>query len=209
MRKAILAGQVKHAQIFSDIPPDPALAQLLALLPQKNTDALIGAIARALEMVGIEVVDSTLFVASLLPEPGTLTARPPDAEESADIAYGRRLAGEIARLDLGQTVVVSQRACVAIEAMEGTDAAIERAGRLVQGRRLVVVKVAKPRQDMRFDVPVVGLTTLDTMKQAGATALAIDARRTLIFDREEFLRRANDYSIAVVALEPQPAEARS
>jgi len=199
VRKVVLAGQVKHAQIFSDIPPDPVLKQLLALMPQKNTDQLIGAIARALEAVGVEVVDSTTFVRALLAEPGLLTARAPDAEEAADIEYGRGIAREIARLDLGQTVVVSQRACVALEAMEGTDETIERAGRIVNGRRLVVVKVAKPQQDMRFDVPVVGLPTLEVMKKANATALSIEARRTLIFDREDFVRRADEWGIAVVA----------
>ncbi len=202
VRKAVLAGQVKHAQIFSNTPADPALAQLLALLPQKNTDSLIGGIARALEMLGIEVVDSTFFVRSLLPEPGPLTARQPDAEEAADIAYGRAIARQIARLDLGQTVVVSQRACVAIEAMEGTDAVIERAAALANGRRLVVVKVSKPGQDMRFDVPVVGLPTLEVMKRSKATALAIDAGRTLVFDAEEFRRRADDYGLAVAAFAP-------
>ena len=205
VQKVVLAGQVKHAQIFSDIPPDPVLKQLLAMMPQKSTDQLIGTIARALEAIGVEVVDSTTFVRALLPEPGLLTARAPDAEEAADIDFGRRIAREIARLDLGQTVVVSQRACVAIEAMEGTDETIERAGRIVPpggNRRLVVVKVAKPQQDMRFDVPVVGLPTLEVMKKANATALSLEARRTLIFDREEFVRRANDYSIAVVAAEP-------
>ncbi|MBI2957143.1 MAG: UDP-2,3-diacylglucosamine diphosphatase LpxI [Acidobacteria bacterium] len=200
--KAVLAGQVKHAQIFSDIPPDPLLAQLLATLPEKSTDTLIGTIARLLEQAGIEVVDSTVFLKALLPAPGPLADRAPDAEESADIAYGRHIARELARLDLGQTVVVSQRACVAIEAMEGTDATIERAARLANGRRLVVVKVSKPKQDMRFDVPVVGLRTLEVMKQSNATALALDAGRTLIFDRDDFLRRANDYEIAVLAFAP-------
>jgi len=208
VRKVVLAGQVKHAHIFSDIPPDPVLKQLLALMPQKNTDQLIGAIARALEAVGVEVVDSTTFVRALLAEPGLLTARAPDAEEAADIEYGRGIAREIARLDLGQTVVVSQRACVAIEAMEGTDETIERAGRIVNGRRLVVVKVAKPQQDMRFDVPVVGLPTLEVMKKANATALSIEARRTLIFDREDFSRRANEFGIAVVAAESAAGSSR-
>ena len=203
VRKAVLAGQVRHDQIFSDIPPDTFLAQLLARLPQKNTDALIGGIAAALQAVGIEVVDSTVFLQRLLPAPGPLTRRAPDADESADIAYGRRIGREIARLDLGQTVVVSQRACVAIEAMEGTDAAIQRAAGLAQGRRLVVVKVSKPKQDMRFDVPVVGLQTLEVMKGANATALALDAGRTLVFDREEFVRRADDYGIAVAAFNPE------
>ena len=203
VRKAVLAGQVKHTQIFSDIPPDSFLAQILARLPQKSTDALIGTIAGALEAAGIEVVDSTLFLQPLLAAPGPLSARAPDAEEAADIAYGRHIARQIAGLDLGQTVVVSQRACVAIEAMEGTDATIERAAQLANGRRLVVVKVSKPRQDMRFDVPVVGVTTLEVMKRARATALALDAGRTLIFDREEFIRRANEYGIAVAAFTPE------
>ena len=205
VRKAVLAGQVRHDKIFSDIPPDTFLAQLLARLPQKNTDALIGGIAAALQAVGIEVVDSTVFLQRLLPAPGPLTRRAPDADESADIAYGRRIGREIARLDLGQTVVVSQRACVAIEAMEGTDAAIERAAGLARGRRLVVVKVSKPKQDMRFDVPVVGLETLEVMKRANATALALDAGRTLVFDREEFVRRADEHGIAVAAFSPEEA----
>ena len=205
VRKAVLAGQVRHDKIFSDIPPDTFLAQLLARLPQKNTDALIGGIAAALQAVGIEVVDSTVFLQRLLPAPGPLTRRAPDADESADIAYGRRIGREIARLDLGQTVVVSQRACVAIEAMEGTDAAIERAAGLARGRRLVVVKVSKPKQDMRFDVPVVGLETLEVMKRANATALALDAGRTLVFDREEFVRRADEHGIAVAAFSTEEA----
>ena len=203
VRKAVLAGQVRHDKIFSDIPPDTFLAALLARLPQKNTDALIGGIAAALQAVGIEVVDSTVFLQRLLPAPGPLTRRAPDADESADIVYGRRIGREIARLDLGQTVVVSQRACVAIEAMEGTDAAIQRAAGLAQGRRLVVVKVSKPKQDMRFDVPVVGLETLEVMKRANATALALDAGRTLVFDREEFVRCADEHGIAVAAFNPE------
>lgn len=201
VKKVVLAGQVKHTQIFSNIPPDAMLGRLLGGLPQKNTDALIGAIARALEAMGLEVVNSTHFLQDKLASPGSLTRRAPDAEEQADIAYGRHIAREIARLDLGQTVVVSQRACVAIEAMEGTDATIERAGRLANGRKLVVVKVAKPNQDMRFDVPVVGVPTVEVMRQANATALALDAGRTLIFDREEFVRRADESAIAVVAHE--------
>lgn len=202
VQKVLLAGQVKHAQIFSDVPADSMLRQLLDTLPKKSTDLLIGTIARALEATGIEVVDSTLFVQPLLPAAGPLSERAPDAEEAADIAYGRHIARTIAGLDLGQAVVVSQRACVAIEAMEGTDATIERAAQLANGRRLVVVKVSKPKQDMRFDLPVVGLRTLEVMKRAGATALALDAGRTLIFDRDAFVRRANDYNIAVVAFTP-------
>jgi len=205
VRKAVLAGQVKHAQIFSSIPPDAVLRQLLTTLPQKSTDALIGSVARLIEGLGIEVVDSTQFVQPLLPAPGVLTTRAPDAREAADIVYGRHVARQLAGVDVGQTVVVSQRACVAVEAMEGTDATIERAAALAQGRRLVVVKVSKPQQDMRFDVPVVGLTTLEVMKRAKATALAIDAGRTLLFDREQFIARANALGIAVVAFAPDVA----
>lgn len=205
VRKAVMAGQVKHKQIFSAIPPDAVLGQLLATLPRKSTDALIGSVARLIESLGIEVVDSTQFVRPLLPEPGALTVRAPDAEESADIVYGRHVARQLAGVDIGQTVVVSQRACVAVEAMEGTDATIERAAALAQGRRLVVVKVSKPQQDMRFDVPVVGLTTLEVMKCANATALAIDAGRTLLFDREQFIARATALGIAVVAFAPDVA----
>ncbi len=201
--KAVLAGQVKHAKIFSDIPPDTAFRRLLESLPDKSTDRLIGAIARIIEGLGIEVADSTEFVRDWLPEPGILTRRSPDAEEEADIVHGRKLARALAALDVGQTVVVSQRACVAVEAMEGTDATIERAAQLANGRRLVVVKVSKPNQDMRFDVPVVGLPTLEVMEQARATALALDAGRALLLDREEFLCRANAHGICVVAY---PAE---
>ena len=203
VEKVVLAGQVKHSQIYSRIAPDGMLQQLLASLPAKSTDALIGAVARQLHRLGFEVVDSTQFLRHLLAPAGQLSERSPDSEESADIAYGRHLARELARLDLGQTVVVSQRACVAIEAMEGTDAAIKRAGEIARGRRLVVVKVSKPRQDMRFDVPVVGIETVETMQGAGATALALDAERTLIFDREEFVARANQYRMAVVADLPE------
>jgi len=172
--RAVMAGQVKHTKIFSSIRPDWKLAKLIFSLPRKNTDSLIGAVARVLEDEGIQLVDSTAFLKPLLPEPGVLTRRAPDVRESGDIAYGREIARHIAGLDLGQTVVVSDRACVAVEAMEGTDETIERAARLAAGKPLVVVKVAKPRQDMRFDVPVVGLRTVETMRRSRATALAID-----------------------------------
>src|SRR5271155_5294864 len=155
--QAVMAGQVKHNKIFSSIRPDWKLAKLLFSLPRKNTDSLIGAVARVLESEGITLVDSTSFLRPLLPEPGVLTRRAPDARESADIAYGREIALQLAGLDLGQTVVVRDLACVAVEAMEGTDETIERAARLANGGSLVVVKVSKPRQDMRFDVPVIGL----------------------------------------------------
>lgn len=200
---AVMAGQVKHKQIFSSIRPDWQMAKLLMSLATKNTDSLLGAVAKLLEDQGIQLVDSTAFLRPLLPEPGVLTRRAPDERETADIAYGREIARQIAGLDLGQTVVVRDRACVAIEAMEGTDETIERAGRIAAGQPLVVVKVSKPGQDMRFDVPVVGLPTIEVMKHAGATALAIDARRTLAIDREQMVAAADAASIAVQAFEPE------
>jgi len=204
VNKAVMAGQVKHNKLFSSIRPDWKLAKLLMSLPLKNTDSLIGAVARVLEAEGIELVDSTAFLKPLVPEPGVLTRRAPDAGEAADIAYGLRIARQIASLDLGQTVIVRERACVAIEAMEGTDEAIERAARITGQARLVVVKVSKPRQDMRFDVPVVGLSTVEVMKRTNATALAVDARRTLLFDRARLLEAADAAGIAIQAFEPEP-----
>jgi hypothetical protein len=198
---AVMAGQVKHNKIFSSIKPDWRMARLLMSLATKNTDSLIGAVARVLEGEGVTLVDSTAFLAPLLPAAGVLTRRAPDEAEAADIAYGREIARQIAGLDLGQTVVIRDRACVAVEAMEGTDETIERAARIVCGQRIVVVKVSKPKQDMRFDVPVVGLPTIEVMKRSNATALAIDARRTLLLDREAMLAAADDAGIAVQAFE--------
>jgi UDP-2,3-diacylglucosamine hydrolase len=203
VKHAVMAGQVKHNKIFSSIRPDWRLAKLLLTLSTKNTDSLIGAVARVLQDEGIELVDSTKFLGALLPQTGVLTKRAPDEAESADIEYGRRIASQIAGLDLGQTVVVRDRACVAIEAMEGTDETIERAARIAGGQRLVVVKVSKPRQDMRFDVPVIGLPTIEIMRRANATALAIDAGRTLLFDREALLRAADQAGIAIQAFAPE------
>jgi UDP-2,3-diacylglucosamine hydrolase len=197
--RAVMAGQVKHTKIFSSIRPDWKLAKLIFSLPRKNTDSLIGAVARVLEDEGIQLVDSTLFLKPLLPDPGVLTRRAPDSRESADIAYGREIARHVAGLDLGQTVVISDRACVAVEAMEGTDETIERAARLAAGKPLVVVKVAKPRQDMRFDVPVVGLRTVEIMTRSRATALAIEAGRTLLFDRQRLIEAADQAGIAIEA----------
>ena len=208
VKHAVMAGQVKHNKIFSSIRPDWRLAKLLFSLNTKNTDALIGAIARVLEDEGIELVDSTAFLGPLLPKTGVLTSRAPDEAEEADIAYGRQIARQIAGVDLGQTVVIRDRACVAIEAMEGTDETIERAGRIAGGQRLVVVKVSKPRQDMRFDVPVVGRKTISVMQKANATALAIDAGRTLLFERDELIRAANEACIAIEAFAVENAEAK-
>jgi UDP-2,3-diacylglucosamine hydrolase len=199
VKRAVMAGQVKHNKIFSSIRPDWKLAKLLFALPRKNTDSLIGAVAKVLEEEGIQLVDSTMFLKPLLPEAGVLTRRAPSQQEAADIEYGLGIARHIAAKDIGQTVVVADSACVAVEAMEGTDETIARAARFANGRPLVVVKVSKPRQDMRFDVPVVGLPTVESMKLAGATALAIDANRTLLFDREKLIAMANDAGIAIEA----------
>ena len=199
VQKAIMAGQVKHVQIFSGALPDVRMLKLLLSLPRRNTDALIGGVAAELAREGIELIDSTYFLQDHLPREGVLTRRAPDERERGDIEYGLEVAREIARLDLGQTIVVRARACVAVEAMEGTDETVRRAGRLARGR-LTVVKVAKPNQDMRFDVPVVGVPTLQTMVEAGATCLCLTAGKTLIFDREEMIRLAERRRIAVVAV---------
>src|SRR6202522_880457 len=209
VKHAVMAGQVKHNKIFSSIRPDWKLAKLLLSLPSKNTDSLIGAVARVLEDEGIELVDSTKFLGPLLPVAGVLTRRAPDASEIADIAYGQAVARQIAALDLGQMVVVRDLACVAIEAMEGTDETIERAARITGGQRLVVVKVSKPRQDMRFDVPVIGLKTIEVMRQSNATALAIDAGRTLLFDRAALIHAADEAHIAIQAFAPEGIGAKA
>lgn len=197
--QAIMAGQVRHVQIFGSALPDLRMLAMLWKLPRRNTDALIGGIANELAKEGITLLDSTYFVPEHLPQIGTLTRRAPDERERGDIEYGLSVAQEIARLDLGQTVVIRNRACVAIEAMEGTDATIARAGGLVNGK-LTVVKVAKPNQDMRFDVPVVGLPTIAAMTAAGATCLCLTAGKTLLFDRAAMLRQADAQRLAIVAV---------
>jgi UDP-2,3-diacylglucosamine hydrolase len=197
--KAMMAGQVRHVQIFSGALPDLQMIRMLWNLPQRNTDALIGGIADAMAKEGIELIDSTYFIQDLLAPEGILTKRRPSETERENIEYGLRIANEIARLDLGQTIVVRAKACVAVEAMEGTDAVIKRAGELAKGK-LTVVKVAKPNQDMRFDVPVVGLPTIETMIEAGATCLCLNAGKTLIFDREEMLERADRHKICVTGV---------
>jgi DUF1009 family protein len=196
--KAIMAGQVKHVQIFSRAIPDVRMLKMLLRLPRRNTDALIGAVANELASEGIELIDSTFFLKDQLPQPGTLTKRAPDQRERSDVEYGLEIARGIAGMDLGQTIVVRDRACVAIEAMEGTDAVIRRAGKLVRGR-LTVVKIAKPDQDMRFDVPVVGVPTIESMKDSGATCLCLTAGKTLMFDREAMVKLADKHKIAILA----------
>lgn len=212
VRRAVMAGQVRHKQIFSSIRPDWRLAKLLMNLRTRNTDMLLGAVAKVLGDEGIELISSTHYLEPLLAEAGVLTERGPDEEEQKDIAYGREVGKAIAGFDLGQTVVVAAQACVAVEAMEGTDATVERAGALMRtledeastlSRRLTVVKVAKPKQDMRFDVPVIGVRTIEAMEAAGATCLAIEAKRTLIFDRDGVVARANAAGIAMVGVEDE------
>lgn len=197
--KVIMAGQVKHIQIFSGALPDLKMLKMLWNLPQRNTDALIGGIADELAKDGIELIDSTYFIQDQLAQEGVLSRRKPDSTEAGNIEYGLKIANEIARLDLGQTIVVRAKACVAVEAMEGTDAVIKRAGELAKGK-LTVIKVAKPNQDMRFDVPVIGVPTIETMIQAGVTCLCLTAGKTLIFDRAEMLKLANQNKISVVAV---------
>ena len=223
--QAVMAGQVKHKQIFSSIRPDWRLAKLLLSLRARNTDMLLGAVAKVLGDEGIALIPSTTFLEPLLARPGVMTTRAPSEGELRDIEIGRDVARAIAGHDIGQTVVMASQACVAIEAMEGTDATIRRAGELMQSllgeatiededpagtaaptleRSLTVIKVAKPRQDLRFDVPVIGAQTIQTMQQAGATCLALDAGQTLIFDLPAVLAAANAAGIAIVA---SPAEA--
>ena len=201
--RAVMAGQVKHDKIFSSIRPDWKLLQLLVSLPRKNTDSLIGGVAKVLLQEGIVLEDSTLFLQPLLASEGVLTRRAPTPEEQASLDYGRQVARGLARWDIGQSVVVCDGACVAVEAMEGTDAVIRRAAQLAQGKPLCVVKVAKPNQDMRFDVPVVGLPTIAVMRECHATALSVGAGRTLLFDRDQMLAEADQAGIAIVgASEP-------
>jgi len=197
VEKAIMAGQVKHVQIFSGAMPDMRMVKMLWNLPRRNTDALIGAVAAELAKEGIELIDSTYFIEDQLGPEGPLTKRKPSDDERENIEYGLDIAHRIAGLDLGQTIVIRSRACVAIEAMEGTDATIRRAGELANSK-LTVVKVAKPDQDMRFDVPVVGVPTIDAMIDAGATCLSITAGKTLIFDRDEMISLADKNKIAIV-----------
>ena len=197
VRNVMMAGQVKHAQIFSGSMPDLRMVKMLWSLPRKNTDALLGGVAAELAKEGMELIDSTFFIREQLAAEGALTKRRPTATEAENIEYGLHIANEIARLDLGQTIVIRAQACVAIEAMEGTDETIRRAGQLANGK-LTVVKVAKPDQDMRFDVPVVGVPTVRAMIESGATCLSVTAGKTLIFDREEMLELANSNKISIV-----------
>jgi DUF1009 family protein len=206
--RAVMAGQVKHKQIFSSIRPDWKLAKLLLSLRTRNTDALLGAVAKVLADEGITLVNSTTLLEPLLAKSGVLTKRAPTEQEIKNVEYGRAAAERLGEFDIGQTVVVAESACVAVEAMEGTDATIERAGQIMASleadastlsRALTVVKVAKPNQDMRFDVPVIGLKTIQVMRQAGATCLAVNAGKCLLLDGDAILTAADEASITIVA----------
>jgi len=206
--RAVMAGQVKHKQIFSSIRPDWRLAKLLLNLATRNTDALLGAIAKVLADEGITLENSTSLLEPLLAKRGVLTKRAPSEQELKNIEYGREVARQVAQFDIGQTVVVAETACVAVESMEGTDATIERAGRLMASlepeastlsRALTVVKIAKPNQDMRFDVPVIGVKTIEVMRSAGATCLAVDAGKCLLLDGQAVIDAADEAGIAIVS----------
>ena len=195
--RAVMAGQVKHVKIFSGIMPDFTLVSVLTHLKARNTDALISAVADVMRNEGIELMDSTTFLQPLLARPGTLTERMPNEQEHEDLEFGYRMADAIAALDIGQTIAVKHKAVVAVEAMEGTDEVIGRAGHLA-GPGVRIVKVAKPRQDMRFDVPVIGIATIQAMRVAGASALSVDAERTLVLDGEHVFNSANEAGITIV-----------
>ena len=206
--RAVMAGQVKHKQIFSSIKPDWRLAKLLLSLGTRNTDSLLGAVAKVLADEGIMLENSTSLLEPLLARSGVLTARKPTEQELKNIGYGRAVARHLAQYDIGQTVVIAETACVAVEAMEGTDATIERAGQIMRSlegdastlsRALTVVKIAKPNQDMRFDVPVIGVKTIETMQRAGAGCLAVDAGRCLLLDGEAIVDAANQAQVAIVS----------
>jgi len=195
--QAVMAGQVKHTKLFADIVPDLALMGVLMRLKSRNTDGLIGGVADVLREKGIELLDSTAFLGPLMARDGLLTARAPTGDERADLTFGYQVADAIAGLDIGQTIAVKSAAVVAVEAMEGTDAVIARAGQLA-GAGVAIVKVAKPNQDMRFDVPVVGVSTIDAMKAAGATALSVDAGKTLMIDGDAIVKAADAAGICIV-----------
>ncbi len=202
VRKAIMAGQVKHIQIFGSSLPDLTMIRMLASLKQKNTDTIIGGVARILEESGITLMDSTTFLKPHMAPEGNLTRRGLSAHERADLDYGRPIAHRVAQMDIGQTIVVRDKAVVAVEAMEGTDATLRRAAELVQKKKLTLIKVSKPKQDMRFDVPVVGMPTVQNMIECGATALILDAHKTLLFDKERLIDLADQHDIAIVGLPP-------
>lgn len=200
--QVMMAGQVKHVSIFSSVKPDWRLFKLLASLKEKNTASLIGGIQRVLHEEGIELVDSTILLKPMLATQGVLTRRKPDREEQADIDYGRPLAVVLSSVDIGQSIAVSEKACIAAEAMEGTDAMLRRAASLTNGKPLRLIKASHGRAHMLFDVPVAGVTTIDTMIETHTTAMAVDAGCTLLLDREQMIQRADGAGIAIVGYPP-------
>ena len=199
--EVMMCGQVKHAKIFSSIVPDWRLVKLLAALPSKNTDGLIGGVRKILEDEGIQLRDSTMLLKPLLAGAGVLTRRKPAKEEMTDVEYGRRVANALAGFDVGQSVAICDRTCVALEAMEGTDAMLRRAASLVGGRRLSLVKVARRREHLLFDVPVAGLSTIPVMRETGTTVLAVEAGRTLLLDKDKMIAAADEAEIAILGVE--------
>jgi UDP-2,3-diacylglucosamine hydrolase len=196
----VMCGQVKHAKLFSSIRPDWRLAKLLMSLPSKNTDGLIRGVVKVLEDEGIRLRESTFLLTPLLAPEGVLTRRKPDKDEESQIAYGRRVANALAGFDVGQSVAICERACVALEAMEGTDAMLRRAASLVNGRPLTLVKVARGREHMLFDVPVIGRDTIPVLQETGTTAVAIEAGKTLMLDKDDLLRAADEAGVTIVGL---------
>lgn len=203
--QVMMTGQVKHVSLFSEIKPDWRLVKVLASLREKNTAALIGGVQKAMQEDGIQLLDSTMLLKPLLAPEGLLTRRKPTKEEESDIRYGRKLASALATADIGQSVAISERACVAAEAMEGTDAMLRRAASLTAGRPLRLVKASRGRAHLLFDVPVAGLTTIETMIETETTAMALDAGRTLLLDKDEMLRRADEAKLTIVAYPPLKA----
>ena len=203
--EVMMTGQVKHVSLFSGLTPDWRLVKLLAGLKERNTSALIGGIQDALHEEGIELVDSTRLLKPLLAEEGVLTRRKPNKEEEGDIGYGRKIASVLATADIGQSVAISEKACVAAEAMEGTDAMLRRAASLANGRTLCLVKASRGRAHLLFDVPVVGLTTIETMIDTKTTVLAVDAGCTLLLDKKQMIQRANEVNVSIVGYRPWEA----
>lgn len=210
VKRAVMAGKVQHTSLFGGIMPDLRAVKILAGLRDRRTDTILAAVADEFAKEGIELISSTTFLSHLVAEPGVLTRRKPTKDETADIDLGWKAAKAVAGFDIGQSVVVKDRAVVAVEAMEGTDATVLRAGELSRshGRRpgIVLVKVAKPRQDFRFDLPVLGMDTLKTLSKAGGTALALEAGKTVIFDKSDFLREADSMGLAIVGIDGSSRE---
>lgn len=204
----LMAGGIKKTRLFGGAVPDMRGIALLARMAHKKDDSLLRAVAEELESEGITVRESTLYLDNLLAGPGVLTRRKPSRDEQLDIEFGWHMAKEVGRLDIGQTVVVKNQAVLAVEAIEGTDEAIRRGGRLC-GQGAVVVKICKPQQDLRFDLPAIGVQTIKTMKEVNATCLAIEAGRTIILDRQIVMSESDRAGITIAALEKNRESGRA